>query len=370
MSRTATASRQVGTLDPPPPVHKWRFALFLLRFTAWVILTPVLLVLTLWAVLAVYFSNLPEQWMRTGAAVVWGLAAVSALLLLRPRWKGLAVFAGLWLAVVTWYWFIPATNDGDWQPDVAQVATAAVDGDKLTVRNVRNFTYRSETDYDAKWEERTYDLTKLRALDLMFVYWGSPLIAHAIVSFEFEDAGAPGGLTYQCASIETRKLKGQGYSAVKGMFKQFALIYTIADERDVVGLRTHFRKEQVYVYRLGGTQQFRRAMLMSYMDRINAMAKEPEWYNALTSSCFTNVLFQSRAVNENPIPWWEMIDSRVVLDGEFDTFLYEHQKINTGMPFDELKKRSLVNGKVDGAPIGPDFSLKIREGLPTRPGAR
>ena len=367
---TRTASRQVGTLDPPPPVHKWRFALFLLRFTAWVILTPVLLVLTLWAVLAVYFSNLPEQWMRTGAAVVWGLAAVSALLLLRPRWKGLAVFAGLWLAVVTWYWFIPATNDGDWQPDVAQVATAAVDGDKLTVRNVRNFTYRSETDYDAKWEERTYDLTKLRALDLMFVYWGSPLIAHAIVSFEFEDASAPGGLTYLCASIETRKLKGQGYSAVKGMFKQFALIYTIADERDVVGLRTHFRKEQVYVYRLGGTQQFRRAMLMSYMDRINAMAKEPEWYNALTSSCFTNVLFQSRAVNENPIPWWEMIDSRVVLDGEFDTFLYEHQKINTGMPFDELKKRSLVNGKVDGAPIGPDFSLKIREGLPTRPGAR
>ena len=109
-------------------------------------------------------------------------------------------------------------------------------------------------------------------------------------------------------------------------------------------------------------------MLMSYVDRVNKLAAEPEWYNAVTSSCFTNVLFQSREVNDNPIPWYEMIDVRVLCDGGFDTFLYEHQKINTGVPFDELKKRSLVNGKVDAAPIGPDFSVRIREGLPPRPG--
>ena len=355
-------------MDNEPRPGKRRVASRLLRIAAWIVLTPVLFVLTAWAVLAVFFSNLPEPWMRTAAAVIWVLAAVWALLLLRPRWKGLAVFAALWLGVVAWYWMIPATNNGDWQPDVAQVATAVVNGDKLTVRNVRNCTYRSEFDYDAKWEERTYDLTKLQAMDLMFVYWGSPLIAHAMVSFEFEDPAAPGGLSYICASIETRKLKGQGYSAVKGLFKQFALIYTIGDERDLIGLRTHHRHEQVYMYRLGGTQQYRRAMLMSYMDRINKMAQHPEWYNALTSSCFTNILFQSREVNENRIPWWEMIDSRVVFDGGFDTFLYEHQKINTGMPFNEIKKLSLVNSKVDAAPIGADFSLKIREGLPARPG--
>lgn len=356
-------------MDNAPPRGKRRLPLRLLRIAAWIVLPPVLFVLSAWAVLAVFFSNLPAPWMRTTAAVIWGIAALWALLMLRPRWKGLAVFAALWLGVVTWHWLIPATNSGDWQPDVAQVVTAVVEGDKLTVRNVRNCTYRSETDYDAKWEERTYDLTKLQAMDLMFVYWGSPLIAHAMVSFEFEDPSAPGGLSYLCASIETRKLKGQGYSAVKGMFKQFALIYTIGDERDLIGLRTHFRKEQVYIYRLGGSQQYRRAMLMSYMNRANRMAEHPEWYNALTSSCFTNILFQSREVNENRIPWYQMIDSRVVFDGGFDTFLYEQQKINTGKPFEEIRRLSLVNAKVDAAPIGPDFSLKIREGLPSRPGA-
>lgn len=213
------------------------------------------------------------------------------------------------------------------------------------------------------WETRTYDLTKLHGMDLMMVYWGSPYIAHAIVSFEFEDPASPGGYKYLCASIETRKRKGQSYSAVEGLFKQFALIYTIADERDVVGLRTNYRHEQVYMYRMPGEQKYWRAMLMKYMDRCNKMAVEPEWYNAVTSSCFTNVLYQNREVAPNPVPWYQLIDYRVLADGKVDTFMYEHKRINTSLPFEQLREKSLVNPKVDKSPIGPDYSIRIREGI-------
>src|SRR5262249_48349439 len=150
-------------------------------------------------------------------------------------------------------------NDGDGPPAGPRLAWGEVNGDRLTIHNLRNADYRTEQDYTVRYEDRTYDLSKLRGLDLFMVYWGSPFIAHTIMSWQF-DAGSPLAI-----SIETRKKVGQEYSAIEGFFKQYELIYVVADERDVIRLRTNYRGEEVYLYRLKTPIPEARALLLDYV---------------------------------------------------------------------------------------------------------
>jgi len=192
--------------------------------------------------------------------------------------------------LLAWWLSLAPRNDRNWYRDVRVTPTAELDGDRLTVHGVRNFTYRSETDWDEHWEDRTYDLAKLRGLDLFMAYWGSPTIAHTIMSWEFE-----GGLPL-AISIETRKEQGESYSAVRGFFRQYELYYVVADERDVIGLRTNQRGEQVFLYRLRTPRTRARQLLLSYVDAMNRLAKTPEWYNAFTHNCTTTIELHTRHV--------------------------------------------------------------------------
>jgi len=153
--------------------------------------------------------------------------------LVRPMRRALTAFLVLWLVVLAWWLRIPPRADRDWQPDVARVATADIDGDVVTIHNVRDFDYRSDTDFTERWEDRTYDLSRLGGVDLFMSFWGPTLLAHTIVSWEFDDG------RHLAVSIETRKERGEVYSALRGFFRQYELYYVVADERDVVRLRTN-----------------------------------------------------------------------------------------------------------------------------------
>lgn len=281
---------------------------------------------------------------------------MAALLLLRPRWKGDAVAFAVFASVLVWWLSIEPRNDRDWQPDVAQLARAELRGEQLRFRNLRNFDYRSESDYTARWEERSFDLPKLRGLDLSIVYWGSPYIAHTILSWDFE-GGPPLAI-----SIETRKQKGESYSALRGFFRQFELYYVVSDERDVVRLRTNFRGEQVYLYRLRTPPARARALLLDYVAAINGLADKPVFYNALTDNCTTAIrLHANHAIEVIPLNW------KWIANGFLDEWLYEHGVISRALPFAALKQASLINARALAAGDGADFSVRIREGLPARP---
>jgi hypothetical protein len=172
------------------------------------------------------------------------LAALGLLVALRPRWHAVAAYAVLFAGVLAWWLWLAPSNDRDWQADVARMPTASIEGDRITIHNLRNFDYGSVDDYTPRWETRTYDLSRLVGVDLYFFYWGSPWIAHTIVSWEFEDAPP------LAISIETRKEVGEAYSAVRGFFRQFELYYVVADERDVIRVRTNFRGDEGYLYRV------------------------------------------------------------------------------------------------------------------------
>jgi hypothetical protein len=310
----------------------------------------------LWAAAALWIDG-PHSSALAGtltAGLVVG--AVAALVLVRPLLRGALVVAGLIGLVLAWWSWLPPSNDRDWQPDVARLPTAAFDGDRVTIRNVRNFQYRSETDFTERWEERTYDLSKLRGVDLFLSYWGPTDIAHTVVSWEFED-GPPLAI-----SIETRKERGESYSALLGFFRQYEVYYVVADERDLIGLRTNHRGEQAFLYRLRGPGDFARRLLVSYLEELNRLAAEPRWYNALTHNCTTTIrLHVQQAGLQNPLDW------RLFLNGHLDELLYERGNVDRSLPFPEMRAASDITARAKAAGDAESFSEAIREGLPPRP---
>ena len=193
--------------------------------------------MTAWWTLALVFAGPDPAWLGTALASVYALGTLAILLWLRPFAWALAACGLAFVALLIWWSTIRPSNEGDWQADVARLARVEVRGEQLIVHNVRNFDYRTESDFTPRYVDRTYDLSALRGVDVFMSYWGSPAIAHTIMSWQFDNAPP------LAISIETRKRKGQEYSAVKGFFKQYEIIYVVADERDVVGLRTNHRGE-------------------------------------------------------------------------------------------------------------------------------
>ena len=313
------------------------------------VVAAVVIVSALWACAALWFDGPVSGLLAAGfAAAVGGLFGW-----VRPARIALIGFAGLMVLVIAWWFAIEPSNDRDWLPEVAHSPTASVEGNLVTIRNVRNFDYRSETDFDERWEERTYDLSRLRGADMFLSYWGSPWIAHTIVSWEFDDG------QHLAVSIETRKERGEAYSAVLGFFRQFELYYVFADERDLVGLRIRHRGEDVYLYRLQTPVETARAVLLDYLEEANRLAARPRWYNALTHNCTTAIRYHMKNIAaENPWNW------RILVNGRIDELGYERGSIDTSLPFEELRARSNINERARAAASAPNFSQRIREGLP------
>ena len=280
------------------------------------------------------------------------LVIVLSLALIRPLLRGLAVSVLPIVAVALWWSSIPPSNTRDWTPDVARTARATFDGSHVTIQNVRNFNYRSENDYDQRWETRTYDLDRIQGVDLFISFWGPTEIAHTIVSWDFDDG------QHLAISIETRKEKGESYSALRGFFRQYELYYVVADERDLVGLRTNHRGEQVYLYRIRVPPAQARALLVDYLDEVNSLADHPEWYNALTQNCTTTIRGHTQHIGAAG-----SFDWRMLVNGHLDELLYERGQIDTSLPFAEIKVRSDITDKAKAADDSPDFSAKIRQGL-------
>jgi hypothetical protein len=328
----------------------------LLKLLASTSLWVLLLALTAWGCAALWFDGPASRALAGLLAVAYALVTLALLILLRPRWRALVACLILFAVLLGWWLSLPPSNDRDWQPSVAKPPSAEIHGDKIVIRNLRNFDYRSETDFTPHWETRSYDLSKLRGLDLYVIYWGSPSIAHTILSWEFSDG------QHLAASIETRPKTGQSYSAVRGFFRQYELYYVLADERDVIGLRTNHRHEDVYLYRLRTPPARARALLLDYLQTVNHLVSQPEWYNAFSHNCTTSIrLHAGNSISKIPLDW------RWLANGYLDTLLYEDGVINRSLPFAELKSLSHINPRAQAMPLNGDFSSAIRKDLPPRP---
>lgn len=324
-----------------------------MRTLARLLLGIAVLLVAAWGGLALGIRLAAPAWLAQGAGALFFLAVVALLLAVRPLPAKVAALGVVFAALFAWWTSLAPSNDRDWSPEVALPPTAEVRGDILVVRNVRNFDYHSESDFDERWEERRYDLSRIRGVDLVLSYWGSPAIAHTIMSWDFGDG------EHLAISIETRKERGEEYSAIRGFFREYELYYVVADERDLIRLRTSYRDEDVYVYRLRVPRAVARALLLDYVATMNELAVRPRWYNALVDNCTTGIRVHAEHVAAVR-PW----DWRLLANGYVDEILYERGRIDTELPFADLKAASDVVARARAADRDPDFSRRIRDGLP------
>ncbi len=326
-----------------------------LRRIFFVLAFIIALLVTLWTVGALYFDS-PIPALRAPAAIVYLIVVLGAMIFLRRNHLGLAVaFAGFVL-IALWWFTIKPTNNRNWQPDNAETAYADINGDQITVHNVRNCDYRTETDYTCQWETRSYNLSNLRGADIFITWWGPTLIAHPIISYDFGDQG------HVPMSIETRDEVGQSYSAIRGFYRQYMLTYIVSDERDLIRLRTNFRHnpdEEVYLFRTTAKPEVARKVFLDYLQRANELHARPEWYNALTNNCTTNIdvsASEARGVST-------VLDWRVLLNGKMDEMMYQRGGLVTGgLSLPALKAQAHINPAAHAADDSPDFSRLIRVG--------
>ena len=310
-----------------------------------------------WGTLALHFAG-PRGAIGFGLVTAWALGTLGILFLVRPFGRCVLAFALAFAVLLVWWSTIRPSNDRAWQADVARLPHADLDGDRLVIHDVRNFDYRSETDFVQRWETRTYDLAGLEGMDLFLSYWGSPWIAHTILSWSFADG------QHLAISIETRKEVGEDYDPVAGFFRRYELYYVVADERDVIRLRTNYRGEQVYLYPLRTPRARARKILLDYVAAIDRLIDHPEFYNAATGNCTTTIRTHVQRIGVTmPFDW------RLLVNGYIDRMLYEQGTIDTSSPFEEVRARSLIDAHAKAADQAPDFSRRIREGI-VRPAPR
>jgi Domain of unknown function (DUF4105) len=306
------------------------------------------------ALVFLYAPVLTGNWRAAAAGSVAALAVLSITGIFvrqaRPAIAGLAVAVGL--AAGAWATVSPSSA-GEWPPEVARLAHATIEGDRVTIRNVRNFEWHGTDRFVERWETRSYSLSSLKRLDLIASYWAGPHIAHLLISFGF-DTGE-----HLVASVEIRRRRDQAYSTMEGLFRNFELIYILGDERDLLRLRTTFRKERVYLFRLRTPPERVRRLFLEYLRTVNALAEQPRFYNTLTTNCTTQIRVAGIAAGAT-IPWnW-----RLLLTGHTPEFLYQRGAPDTRLPFAELFRRARINKAADGAGDATDFSRAIRAAVP------
>ncbi|MGB8030475.1 MAG: DUF4105 domain-containing protein [Terracidiphilus sp.] len=327
-------------------------------------------VLSAWSVLALFFDFHPSG-MRLLAVTIYLSVLIALLIFFKlPLQRLLASLLCFGVALLWWLNLAPS-NNGQWQADVSRTAYAEIDGSRITFYNVRSCDYRAQFEYTCQWLTRQIDLDHVWGVDLFMDYWGSPWIAHTIVSFDLRpDPSEPDAnrLDHIAFSIEARKHVGQKYSSIRSFFRQFTLISVVSDERDVVRLRTDYRhNEDLYLYHTTAPPAFARSLLLDYVAFTNQLHNRPQWYNAITHNCTTQIL-TFKVMKGRPFDW------RILLNGKADEMLYEQGELATELPgqspsaprmsFIELKRRAYINLAAQAAKHDPAFSERIRENRP------
>ncbi len=315
---------------------------------------------TSWGALVLFYLAPGPEKVRTVLAwsfAALGVASIGTLGSQRSIRHGAIVLLAIAFALVLLVWRSASpSNDRDWAPEVAVLPYATLSGDLVTVHNVRNFDYRTDADFVPAYYDRTFDLRRLDRVDLIAAYWMGPAIAHLFISFGFGEEHLP-------ISIEARKTRAQQYSSVAGFFRQYELFYVVGDERDVIRVRTNYRRsppEEVYVFRVAAPPENGRRVFLEYMREINELREHPRFYNTLTTNCTTMIFAHSTIINPGHIPFsW-----KILLSGYTPEYAYDMGRLDRTLPFAELRRRGHINPAARAANDAPDFSQRIRAGLP------
>ncbi|WP_285259764.1 Lnb N-terminal periplasmic domain-containing protein [Halopseudomonas bauzanensis] len=320
------------------------------------LVTFLMILSSLWAVLALWFQAPGGGMGRYGLPVLWLLGLVALLYWLwlgGSWWQSLLVYIALFALLLVWWGTIEPSNQRDWADDLAHTTTGVVDGRQVRLDNVRNFHWRSQHDYDIGWESRVYDLSRLRSVDMVTSNWGLAAISHVLVSFGFSDG------EHVAFSVEIRREKHEQFSELGGFFKQFELSIIAADERDIVRVRSNVRNEELELYRINLGPADARELFRSFVLQANQLAEHPRFYHTVTGNCTTIVYSMMKKIVDG-LP----LDHRLLLTGYLPAYVHEVGGMVPGLPLAELQRRGQITRQAQAADTAPDFSALIRQGVP------
>lgn len=270
---------------------------------------------------------------------------------MKKKWKWLfGIVAGIAAVRAAMIVAIRPSNTRDWSVDQSRLPVAEFNGDLVTIRNIRNFQYESVDRYTPAYYDKTFDLRRIESAWFVVEPFGKGGAAHTFVSFGF------GGNDFVAVSVEIRKEKGESFDPLKGVLRQYEVMYVVGDERDLIKLRTNYRNDVVYLYPMKTTPERMRAMFTAMLQRANQLREHPEFYNTLTNTCTTNLV---RHVNEL-VPGRVPLHPAVFLPGYSDRLAYKLGLIDTTLPFEEARKHFQINNRAKKYADDPEFSLRIR----------
>ncbi len=256
------------------------------------------------------------------------------------------------LIVTRFPWWVEARADRDWNVDQAVLPEISRSGDLITIKNIRNFAYETATSFTPAYYDATYNINELQTVDFIVEpFAGVQGAAHTFVTFGFKDG------RHIAISVEIRKEKGEHFSPWKGLWRNYELMYVIADERDVIKLRSNYRHDQVYLYPIKTTPEKARALFESMLARAQKTAAEPEFYHTLLSNCTTNIADHVNEISPARIPW----SLTEILPANADKTIYDLGLINTDLPFEQARQKFNINARAAEYADAPDFSQRIRQ---------
>ena len=315
----------------------------------------VIILIAGWSVCAIYFAKSPSKTIRIIAVLVFIISNLAVFINVKKTRFFLIFFTASFCTVLIWWALIPPSNNRNWAEQTAVLPYAVFSNNFVTIHNIRNFDYKSEKDFTTNYYTKTYNLDNLKKLFLVVSYWDkNRAIAHTMLDFQFESGDCV------VLSVEVRREKGEEYSAFKGLFKMNEIIYVLADERDVIRLRTNFTHEDVYLYPLKYPKEKTKKLFINILEKVNSLKNKPEFYNAITENCTLSLIHHFAAV-ENNKPHFYLA---YLLNGFLDWRLYENGTIDTDLPAKEAKRAYYISDIAKNIKDTSDFSKKIRMQLP------
>ena len=329
----------------------------IVRWVLYVLISLTAVISGSWGALALWYQCPGGPVVRAIAATAWVALVLTVLALTWSRRAGVPwiVYVVAFGVLVAWWGTIAPSNHRDWADDVARMLTGSVEGERVTLYNVRHFNWRSDEDYDAHWETRSYDLDQLASADLVLSSWGMPGISHALLSFGFTDG------SHVVFSVEIRRQRGQSFSSIGGFFKRFERTIVAADERDIIRVRTNVRGDDDHLYRLRMEKPAMRALFLAYIKEANELAAKPAFYNTATSNCVTIVYGMAKQIDPG-LPY----DYRLLLTAYLPSYLYQVGALDTRYPLAMLTQQGDITMRARASGPGDDFSRAIR--TPPEPG--
>ena len=290
-----------------------------------------------WMIGAIYYDACGGAAWGRWVVMVWAVAVIAMFAAWRPLWQPIVALVGVEWLFLAWWFRLKPSNDRDWDPSMAVLPRAVIAGDAVTIENVRNLEYRSIDDFTAKYETRTYHLSNIKGVDVIFFDWGDGLRGHPAMVFDF---GCDGRI---CMSIEARITKEQSYSVFRSLYRQQELMFVAADERDVILRRTKYSKHQwAYLYSLNSNVEELTRVFLDYVNTINQLYESPRWYHVLFTNCTTSFY----KLPSTKVRW----DWRVIANARLDRVLYRDGRLDRTLPYKELRRLAYLNDIANAAP--------------------